>query len=155
LSLRIRSMHLQPTRLLGLSLALWLGFAAHCAAQGVTNDEDVIEFGIPRSTLIVSGQFLGTFSGGGGADSSVKPVRVFKAAKAFQLPKEVVVHWTTDKKYDHQLVQSNSVVFLFFLRPEEGRSPGQYRDVTGAGYPFIRASSENVRLLLSKLKEKK
>ena len=153
----IIEMHLQPAHLISLALAFWLGMAAHCAAQAITNTNgaDVIEFGVPHSTLIISGQFLATFAGGGGATSNVKPGRVFKAPKDFRLPEEVIVYWTTHKEHNNQLVQSNAVAFLFFLRPAEERGPTEYRDVTGEEYGFVRASQENVRLLTAKLKEKR
>ena len=138
-----------------LTLAFSLGLAVRSAAQGLTNDADVIEFGVPRSTLIISGQFLATFSGGGGATSNVKVGKVFKAHQGFRSPTAIVVYWTTDKKHDPVLVQKSTNTFLLFLRPEVARDPTEYRDVTGEAYPFVRASLENVRLLTAKLKEKK
>lgn len=154
-------MRLQPVCIFILWLAVSLGVAARCAAQIVTNDADVIAFGIPRSTLIISGKFLVTYSGGGGATSSVKLDKVFKAYPSFDSPErgfgprdEVTVYWTTHKPYDHVSVQMGTNVFLFFLRQEEGRGPNEFRDVTGETYPFVQASQVNGRLLTSKLKEK-
>ena len=145
-------MHWQRVHLVGLALALSLGWAARGAGQGVTNDVDVIEFGLPRSTLIVSGKFLDTFSGGGGATSTVKVDRVFRTPVNFQSATELQVYWTTRKPHDLQ-VQMGTNTFLFFLQSAE-RGPTEYRDVTGT-YPFVPASQTNVQLLLSKLKEKK
>ena len=140
--------------LVSLTLAFSIGFANCSAADGRTNVTDVIEFGSPRSTLIISGEFLCTFSGGGGATSAVKVDKVFKAPKGFQTPTEVEVYWTTRKKYEHIMVQKNTNQFLFFLQ-EDTECPRGYRDVTRETYPFVRATEANVRLLNSKLTEKK
>ena len=53
------------------------------------------------------------------------------------------------------MLQQNTNAFLFFLRPEAGRGAGEYRDVTGETYPYVRATETSVRLLRSKIEEKK
>ena len=144
----------QGIQVLSLTLAFSLGFAVCSAAEGRTNDTDVIEFGSPRSALIISGEFLATFSGGGGATSAVKVGKVFKAPKGFQTPTEIEVYWTTRKKHEPVMVQKNTNQFLFFLQ-QDTESPGGYRDVTRETYPFVRASEANIRLLNSRLPEQK
>jgi hypothetical protein len=148
-------MKLRCVLLFGLTLALSTGLMQCSGAEKQTNDTDVIAFGIPRSTLIVSGEFLATFSGGFGANSHVKVDKVFKAHQGFGSPAEITVYWTTLKEHDSISLQQNTNAFLFFLRPEAGRGAGEYRDATGETYPFVRASQENVRLLTSKLEEKR
>ena len=148
-------MHSRAIQLLGVSLACSLVLAARAHAQGLTNDVKALEFGIPQSTLIISGNFLWTFSGGGGATSSVQIDKVFKAPEGFQAPAEITVYWTTRKQHDHISVQKGTNTFLFFLREEGKRGPTEYLDVTREVYPFINASPENVRVLVAKLKEKR
>ena len=148
-------MKLRCILLFGLTLALSAGLTRSSGAEKRTNDTDVIAFGVSRSTLIVSGQFRATFSGGFGATSTVQVDKVFKAHEGFGSPREITVYWTTSKEHDSISLQQNTNAFLFFLRPEAGRNAGEYRDATGKTYPFIRASQENVRLLTSKLEEKK
>jgi hypothetical protein len=63
------------------------------------------------------------------------------------------MYWTTSKN-DKPLAQMNTNAFLFFLqRVIDG--PTTYRDVTGDAHPFVRASEANIRLLSSKLTDKK
>ena len=148
-------MKLRCILLFGLTLALSAGLTRSSGAEKRTNDTDVIAFGVARSTLIVSGQFRATFSGGFGATSTVQVDKVFKAHQGFSSLREITVYWTTLKEHDSISLQQNTNAFLFFLRPQAGRNAGEYRDATGKTYPFIRASQENVRLLTSKLEEKK
>jgi hypothetical protein len=135
-------------------LVLFASVAQSSGAENQTNETDVVAFGIPRSTLIISGEFRWTFAGGFGATSTVKVDRVFKAPEGFGSPAEITVYWTTLKLHEHMLLQQNTNEFLFFLRPEAGRA-GEYREVTGESYPFVLTSQASVRLLRSKLEEKK
>ena len=148
--------HMKPRSIQFLSLSFAFSFAVGIctATEGRTNDSDAIQFGIPRSTLIISGEFLVTFSGGGGANSTVKVDKVFKAPQKVPTPTEIHVYWTTLKK-DQPLAQMNTNTFLFFLQRVIADGPTTYRDVTGESHPFVRASEANIRLLSSKLTEKK
>ncbi len=141
--------------LTGLMLVLFTGVAQSSGAEKRTNETDVIAFGVPRSTLIISGEFRWTFSGGFGATSTVKVASVFKAPEGFGSPAEITVYWTTLKLHESMMLQQNTNAFLFFLRPEAGRGAGEYRDVTGETYPYVRATETSVRLLRSKIEEKK
>ncbi len=137
-----------------LALAFSLGLAICSAAEWKTNVSEVIAFGMPRSALIISGEFIATFSGGFGADSSVKVNKIFKAYQGFESSKEITVHWTTLKK-EKPMAQMNTNSFLFFLRRDVETRPNDYVDVTDEAYPFVPASEKNIRLLRSKLTEKK
>ncbi len=109
-----------------------------------SNDTDVIRYGAPRSSLIVSGKFLATFSGGGGSTSTISVQDVFKAPSGLDKPKEVAVYWYTAKHMPSQLLQQNTNVFLFFLKPHGN---GGYDDVTDTNHLFIRATDSNLKAL--------
>lgn len=141
--------------LFGLALAVSAGPTNGPSAGKRTNDKDAIDFGTSRSALIISGEFVTTFSGGFGATSQIKVRKVFKACHSFDSPREITVYWTTLKEHDSISLQQNTNTFLFFLQPEIGRLAGAYADVTGKAYPFVPASQENVRLLTLNLEENK
>ena len=116
------------------------------------SDAEVMRVGMPRSELIISGQFAGSAGGGGGTTSRVMVNEVLKTPKGFQAPKTVAVHWLTSKSRG---VATSTNFFLFFLRPAGTNAGGGYNDVTGKDYPFIRATDANMRFLRSQLLEEK
>jgi hypothetical protein len=144
-------------QLFALMLAVSGTVAACSAAEIGGDDKDVIRFGVPRSTVIISGRLSATSMGGGGATSTVAVGEVLKSPKGSQVPKEIPVFWLSakDPGWRKFLARSITNSFLFFLRPASTNAQTGYRDVTGKVHPFVQATEANVHFLRSQLLEQK
>jgi len=122
------------------------------AADATHIERDTVGFGVTNSTLIVSGKFLNSQGSGEWLSGGAKIVQVFKAPKGFNQTNTLAVFWRMEKK-PRKLVGTNT--FLLFLRPARGVPFTGYEDATGQKHSFVPASSENIRLLKSRLGESK
>ena len=112
-----------------LVLAVSGAVASSSASETNSIETNAIRFGVARSTLIVTGKFRETFSGGFGATSRVEVESVQKSPEGFQSPASIEVYWTTLKENKTQLVY-NTNLFLFFLRAANTNKDTGYIDVT-------------------------
>jgi hypothetical protein len=149
----INGMRPQLIHLLGLALAVSGAVARALAAESSSNETNAILFGVTNSILIISGKFGPTFSGGGGATSTVKVDQIIKAPQGFQNPTQITVYWTTQKEDKYQMGNTNSL--LFFLSPYSTNKDVGYVDVTDKHHPFAHANDANMRFLRSQLQKQK
>ncbi len=140
-----------------LAMGVYTLLAGSGTVGPAASDTEVIRFGAGRSSLIISGQIMGSRGGGGGATATVKVDEVLKAPAGFQAPKSIAVYYLSAKEpfIASRDRVSYTNVYLFFLRPATTNAQTGYHDVTDKNHPLVRATEKNMVFLRSQLEEKK
>lgn len=106
-------------------------------AEETNSSKAAVVYGLEKSTIVVSGTTQGSATGGGGVTSRLKVDDVFLGNDALK-GEVITVFWLDGKAHEDGKR-------IWFLKPQNQG----YKETVGTKYPFVEATTENIRILQS------